>query len=228
MRTTLTAALVLALCSTSTPAQDWPHWRGPRFDGSTEAKDLPTDFSREKGVKWSAALPGPGSGTPIVLGERVFLSSIDEEGGALLALCHDAKTGAERWVADAGSGYRPGGKGSKTVLHQRSNYASPSPVTDCEPPIGTIPAATLPSGEQIVTVALLGLVSTAIDVWLALTMCIAGVAAAIPRSAATSPIAASAMTQLTAMAGGSKARIDSERTIIRTPLTNRSVTGMIV
>ena len=108
--------------------QDWPQWRGPSFDGASTVTGLPQEISREKGVRWTADLPGPGAGTPVVLGERVFVSAAAEEAGVLLALCLDAKTGAVRWEAEAGSGYQPGNKGSKTRRDERSDYASPSAV----------------------------------------------------------------------------------------------------
>ncbi|TDJ72366.1 MAG: hypothetical protein E2O39_06760 [Planctomycetota bacterium] len=113
-------------------AQDWPNWRGPHYDGSASATGLPIDFDQTKRVAWAAALPGPGAGTPIIHGEHVFVSAIDEQSGRLLALAFDRRTGEELWALDAGSGYRPGGEGSKTGVHDRSNYASPSPVTDGE------------------------------------------------------------------------------------------------
>lgn len=128
----LTTTLLVALAATAARAQDWPHWRGPHFDGSAEAEDLPTDFSKEERVLWAAPLPGPGASTPIVSGERVFLTAVDDVGEALLAICLDLASGEERWVHTAGSGYRPGGQGSPTDIHDRSNYASPSPVTDGE------------------------------------------------------------------------------------------------
>ena len=77
-------------------------------------------------------MPGSGASTPVLIGDRVFLTSIDEEGGALLAMCLDRKTGEELWVDAAGSGYRPASKGTTTAIRNRSNYASPSAVTDGE------------------------------------------------------------------------------------------------
>ncbi len=120
---TLLAPLVIAL-------QDWPHWRGPSFDGASEVTGLPDELAREKGVRWSTELPGPSAATPIVLGQRVFVSAAVEEAGLLLALCLDAETGAVRWEDEAGGGYQPGGKGSKTRVDNRSDFASPSPVAD--------------------------------------------------------------------------------------------------
>lgn len=108
--------------------QDWPQWRGPSFDGASTVTGLPSELSKEKGVRWIAELPGPSAATPIVLGERVFVSAAVEEAGLLLALCLDVKTGAVRWEDEAGSGYQPGAKGSKTRLDDRSDFASPSPV----------------------------------------------------------------------------------------------------
>jgi outer membrane protein assembly factor BamB len=111
--------------------QDWPHWRGPSFDGASTVAGLPGEVTREKGVRWSAEMPGPSAATPIVLGERVFVSAAVEDAG-LLALCLDAKTGSVLWEDEAGSGYQPGGKGSTTRRDDRSDYASPSPVAHAD------------------------------------------------------------------------------------------------
>lgn len=128
----IVTALLCPLFAAPAAAQDWPHWRGPNYDGSTEATGLPLDFSKEARVVWRAALPGPGAATPIVLGERVFVSAVEEELGALLALCFDRQSGEVLWEDAAGSGYRAGNKGTATKLDERANYASPSPVADGE------------------------------------------------------------------------------------------------
>jgi outer membrane protein assembly factor BamB len=126
----LPSFFVLALFSNGATAQDWAHWRGPNFDGSSTAEGLASTFSKTENVRWSAELPGTGASTPIVVGERIFLTSIDEESDVLLALCVDRETGEELWVDTAGSGYRPKDKGSNTSIGDRSNYASPSAVSD--------------------------------------------------------------------------------------------------
>lgn len=126
-RIVLAAALVLMVRAAG--AQDWMNWRGPNYNGSTDAKDLPVEFTQTKNVKWSAVMPGPSAATPIICGDRVFISSIDTQKQDLLAMCFDRQTGALRWRKSAHSGYvTPGG--TKTMLDDRSNYASPSPVTD--------------------------------------------------------------------------------------------------
>ena len=40
-------------------AAEWPHWRGPNYNGSTTAKDLPVRFGPTENVRWKAVLPGP-------------------------------------------------------------------------------------------------------------------------------------------------------------------------
>ena len=102
-------------------AEDWMQWRGPSFNGTSGEKGLPVEFGPEKGVVWSVPMTGASASTPIVVGNRVFLSSADTEAQSLHAVCLDRLTGKTLWqhkVAD----------GSKR--DDRSNYASPSPVSD--------------------------------------------------------------------------------------------------
>ena len=104
-------------------AENWAHWRGPEFNGSSPEKDLPSDFSKSENVKWSVSLPGTSAATPIIWGDKVFVSSADDKARALRALCFDRKTGKELWNEEVGPGYN---------FDDRSNFASPSPVTDGE------------------------------------------------------------------------------------------------
>ena len=115
----------------------WPNWRGPNFDGSSDTSfPLPETFDRSLGVKWKTLMPGSSAATPIIHEGRIFVPSIsvssvqkNEGRGELRALCLDAKSGKVLWDKNAGSGYRPGKKdGFDFMLHDRSNYSSPSPV----------------------------------------------------------------------------------------------------
>ena len=121
----------------SAPYEDWTNWRGPNYNGATSGKNLPVKFSKTENIAWQTELPGPGAGTPIIVGDRVFLSSARIENaasgkGQLLALCLDRKTGKTIWERNAGSGYWPNGDGADYRLDNRGTYASPSPVTDGE------------------------------------------------------------------------------------------------
>ena len=141
-------ALVLPAAAQESPS-NWPGWRGPHGNGTSEATGLPTTWSTEENVLWRAAMPSFSGATPIVWGERVFVMSpsavSDEEkqrakeqaaqggrrgrrgggrhpGGEELSLhCLDATNGSELWSAELDSGNK---------LWYKSNNASPSPVTD--------------------------------------------------------------------------------------------------
>jgi len=120
----------LALCGavisargaeTAAPGHDWPQWRGPHFDGSSDATDLPEKFSATDNCLWTAKLPGPGNGTPVVAGGRVFLTAIDTQSKKLSGLCLDLADGHVLWQKDMGIGFKENG---------RNNMTSPSAVTD--------------------------------------------------------------------------------------------------
>lgn len=115
-------AMVFACCVTFTAcASDWPHWRGPFFNGSSAETNLPTQWSSTDKIAWTVDMPGPSAATPIVWENRVFVSSTDVETRTLHALAIDRLSGKVVWqnkIADA------------FAKDNMSNYASPSPTTD--------------------------------------------------------------------------------------------------
>jgi outer membrane protein assembly factor BamB len=106
-------------------AEDWPGWRGPRGDGTSSEKGIPTTFSPTKNVRWKVAVPGNGYSSPVIHGDRVFLTTCIEEKGERILLCLDRRTGETLW--------------SRAVLtaklerkHGLNSYASATPATDGE------------------------------------------------------------------------------------------------
>jgi len=133
----LIPTLAVLNLSFSAFAGDWTNWRGPNYNGATTATDLPVKFSKTENIAWKTALPGASAATPIISGNHVFLTAaqIEDAGsgkGKLLAMCLDRKSGKILWERNAGSGYRPNGDGADYRLDNRTNYASPSAVTDGE------------------------------------------------------------------------------------------------
>jgi outer membrane protein assembly factor BamB len=128
----LLAAVVLTwlALAAAAAAEDWPNWRGPYFNGSSDETGLPARFSPKEHVRWAAALPGPSAATPIVWKDSVFVSSTDPATEQLVALCLSRTTGKLKWKQVAGSAYQPAGQGTAIQIDANSNYASPSPVTD--------------------------------------------------------------------------------------------------
>jgi len=102
--------------------ENWPQWRGPRFNGSTDETNLPATWSKTSGVAWSRRMAGPSASTPIVWGSRLFTSSVNASSNTLLAMCLEAKTGKLLWSHKVGK--------DRKFRAGRHNAASPSPVTD--------------------------------------------------------------------------------------------------
>jgi outer membrane protein assembly factor BamB len=136
------AIVALALAA---PQDAWPQWRGPNADGLAPNADPPVEWSETKNVAWKVALPGSGSSTPAVWGERLFVLTAVPTGAPRSAapggrrgtstgvpeapyrfevLCLDRMTGKEVWRRLAIEQKPHEGH------HPSHGYASASPVTD--------------------------------------------------------------------------------------------------
>lgn len=72
------------LCFIDARAEDnWPQWRGPLGTGAAPNADPPVEWSESKNVRWKVALPGKGHSTPIVWGDRIYLTTAVPFGEAL-------------------------------------------------------------------------------------------------------------------------------------------------
>jgi outer membrane protein assembly factor BamB len=118
----LPLALLLSLTMPSV-AEDWPCWRGPRLDGSSPEINVPVHWSATSNIVWKAELPGQGHASPIVFGERIFITAARPETEQRLLLCLDRSTGNLIW--------------QQTVLaaplehkHFLNSFASSTPATD--------------------------------------------------------------------------------------------------
>ncbi len=116
---TLLLVAVLAAGATAS-AGDWANWRGPAFNGSADDTGLPDHWGPGEGVLWTADLPGPGSSTPAVWGDRIFLTAADRATGEVLDMALNAADGAVLWQHGHGKNRRMG----------NNDLTSPSPVTD--------------------------------------------------------------------------------------------------
>ncbi len=114
-------ALALA---TLAQAQDWPQFRGPGGRGISAEAELPVEWGKDKGLRWTADLPGRGLSSPIVAGGRVFVTACTGPSQERLhVLAFDAKTGAELWrrtFAATGS----------TQCNNKTSMAAPTPAAD--------------------------------------------------------------------------------------------------
>jgi len=141
-------ALIAMSFATVAADDDWPRWRGPADDGVARG-DVPAEWSDSKNVAWRVPIPGRGFSSPVIWGNKLFLTTavpVGEapapaapEGGRrgpgggagagrehqFVVLCLDRNTGKVLWervarVATPHEGY-----------HARyGSFASNSPVTD--------------------------------------------------------------------------------------------------
>src|SRR5262249_27203405 len=101
---TLLVSFVLAVSAafSQEPSPNWPRWRGPNADGVAEGRNLPTRWSKTENIRWSVELPGWGTSSPVVYGDRVFVTSHLKDRKSLLTLCFDRQSGEELWRNDFG------------------------------------------------------------------------------------------------------------------------------
>jgi outer membrane protein assembly factor BamB len=146
-RTRLTGVLPLAgLLATASPgipaaepsAANWPQFRGPGAMGRSESGELPVAWADDRNVVWKAALPGPGASSPVVWGDRIFLTCHTgyavsaQEPGALArltrhVLCLDRATGRILWKSDV-----PADQPEQDRIREDHGYASSTPAVDAE------------------------------------------------------------------------------------------------
>ncbi|MFP6902269.1 MAG: PQQ-binding-like beta-propeller repeat protein, partial [Verrucomicrobiia bacterium] len=144
----LNSLLMLAVVGAVGAAENWPQFRGPNAMGVAEHADLPDRWSPTENVVWKQDVPGRGWSSPVVWGERVFLTTVVTEGKAWEArkglyfggerfkppagkhhwkvICLSLETGKVVWEKTAHSGIPQGS------IHIKNSYASEKPITDGE------------------------------------------------------------------------------------------------
>ncbi len=126
----------------------WPQFRGPGALGVADGSRFPERWGTNENVAWRIETPGRGWSSPIVWGDRVFLTSVIS-GGTVepprkglyfggeqkdaptamhqwVVICHDLKDGREKWRRVVRQAV------PTTPLHIKNTYASETPVTDGE------------------------------------------------------------------------------------------------
>jgi outer membrane protein assembly factor BamB len=106
-------------------AGQWPHWRGPTFQGTSDDPKAPQTWGEEN-VLWKARLPGGGNSTPIVWGDRMYLTASGPGGVERFVLAVGTADGKVLWQQQAVSG------AAAEKSHEWNGYASPSCATDGE------------------------------------------------------------------------------------------------
>ncbi len=142
-------AVLLAWWATvAVGGENWPQFRGPGARGISENDNLPSRWSGDENVAWKRDLPGRGWSSPVIWGDRVFVTTVENEGDSekpkkglyfggnrpdvptsvhrWKLICLDLNTGEPLWEQVAHEGP------PKSPLHLKNSYASETPVTDGE------------------------------------------------------------------------------------------------
>ena len=120
MKKSLVHLFVITLTMINVAFSDnWPHWRGPTYNGISEEKDLPVDWSEQKNIIWKQELPGASSATPVIWEDKIFLLAQELEQVSLLCINTEGKV---LWTAKVDN-VKGKANGERTM-------ASPSPSTD--------------------------------------------------------------------------------------------------
>ena len=104
-------------------AEDWPGWRGPRGDGTSREMDVPLRWSATENIRWKTPIPGRGYSSPIVSGDRIFLTTCLEKEKKRVLLCLDRRDGKILWQ-------RVVVTADLEEKHGLNSYASSTPATD--------------------------------------------------------------------------------------------------
>jgi len=128
-----TLGVALLLASLAAGAEDWPQFRGPGSNSLTDATGLPSEWDRDTNIAWRAPVPGRGWSSPIVWGDKVFVTTAVQERAPTTSdrglyrwevHCFDLESGRTLWTRVAHRGE------PRIATHQGNTYASETPVTD--------------------------------------------------------------------------------------------------
>ena len=80
MKPVFCALLLLLFSASRSRGENWPQFRGPSGQGISTEQNLPLKWSENSNITWKTAIPGEGWSSPIVWGDRVFVTTSTDNG----------------------------------------------------------------------------------------------------------------------------------------------------
>ncbi len=114
---------LMILFSIQVQSQNWPGWRGPNGDGTSNETNLPVKWDATTNIEWKSEIPGKGHSSPIIWEDRLFILTAYPETKEKVLLCYDSRNGDLLWQETVV-------KGSWEYIHPNNSHASGTPVTD--------------------------------------------------------------------------------------------------
>ena len=119
---TLAAGLIVLSAAVSN-GQEWTRFRGPNGTGISDAKTIPTKWSPAD-YNWKVELPAVGHSSPVLWGDRIFLTGADDKSATRFVFCLRAGDGKLLWSKEF--------KSQQHHRHQLNSFASATPALDAE------------------------------------------------------------------------------------------------
>ena len=117
------ACVVLGVADSRAAEPAWDRFRGPNGSGISEATTVPAAWT-DADYNWRVDLPGPGISSPVIWGERLFVTAADEEKLERYLLCYAAADGKLLW--------KQGVPFVAEKKHLKNTFASNTPAVDAE------------------------------------------------------------------------------------------------
>jgi outer membrane protein assembly factor BamB len=105
-------------------AEDWTEFRGPTGQGHSRGQGLPVTWSETENVDWKVPIPGKGWSSPVIVGNQIWLTTAQDDGRSLRAICLDRETGRIVHNVEVFQLANPG------LVHQKNSHASPTPILE--------------------------------------------------------------------------------------------------
>jgi len=105
-------------------SDEWPQFRGPTGQGLSDAHGLPTTWSESNNVLWKTSLPGYGHSSPVVSGNRIWLTASPDKGKSRHVLCVALDSGKIERDITLFTCEKP------EICHTLNSYATPTPVLE--------------------------------------------------------------------------------------------------
>ena len=121
MRQPLEILCCLLCLVPSVAAQEWTRFRGPNGTGISQATTIPTKWTAQD-YNWTVKLPADGSSSPVLWGDRIFLTTSDKKTAMRSVVCLSTQDGSSLWQHDF--------PGTTFRMHRDNDFASATPSVD--------------------------------------------------------------------------------------------------
>lgn len=127
-------SVVLGFSLHTLSASEWPEWRGPHSNQTTDETSFPIQWSSDKNIRWKIDLPDRGNSSPIVVKGKVIITQAVEKENRRTTMAFDRQNGKLLW--QKGVVYD-----KEETTHAQNPYCAASPATDGERVIVTYGSA---------------------------------------------------------------------------------------